>query len=115
MLPELRGDGLLTAEVLEALPLDAAHFPPDSMFRPLFEAVRDALAGEELIPTADGYHRAADVRLAAGAELHDLLSPGQLGALAAPPGARSSSPVRPSRRTSPRSSGRTCATRSGSS
>ena len=81
VLRELRADGLLTAEVLTALPLEAGHFPPGSMFRPLFDAVRDALAHEELIPAAGGYHRADDVRLASGAELHELLRPDQLGAL----------------------------------
>ena len=81
VLRELRADGLLTAEVLTALPLEAGHFPPGSMFRPLFDAVRDVLAREELIPAAGGYHRADDVRLASGAELHELLGPGQLGAL----------------------------------
>ena len=81
VLRELRADGLLTAEVLTALPLEAGHFPPGSMFRPLFDAVRDVLAHEELIPAAGGYHRADDVRLASGAELHELLGPGQLGAL----------------------------------
>ena len=81
VLRELRADGLLTAGVLTALPLEAGHFPPGSMFRPLFDAVRDVLAYEELIPAAGGYHRADDVRLASGAELPELLSPDQLGAL----------------------------------
>ena len=81
VLRELRADGLLTVEVLTALPLEAGHFPPGSMFRPLFETVRDVLAREEMIPTAGGYHRADDVRLASDAELHELLSPDQLGAL----------------------------------
>ena len=44
VLRELRDDGLLTVEVLTTLPLDAARFPPGSMFRPLFESVRAALA-----------------------------------------------------------------------
>ena len=81
VLRELCADGLLTAEVLTALPLEAGHFLPGSMFRPLFDAVRDVLAHEELIPAAGGYHRADDVRLASGAELHELLGPDQLGAL----------------------------------
>ncbi len=53
VLRELRDDGLLTAAALTALPLDAARFEPGSMFRPLFETVRAALAAEALIP-ADG-------------------------------------------------------------
>ena len=81
-LPELRDCGLLTMTALAALPVEAARFPPGSMFRPLFDAVREALSGGELIPVAGGGHRrAADVLLARGAGLHELLDPGQLGAL----------------------------------
>src|SRR5262249_52821455 len=36
VLAGLRDEGLLTVEVLRALPLDAARFAPDSMFRALF-------------------------------------------------------------------------------
>ncbi len=43
----LRDDGLLTADVLTALPVDAARFPPGSMFRPLF----DAPSGSPLSPS----------------------------------------------------------------
>ena len=50
VLRELRADGLLTADALGALPLDVGHFPPGSMFRPLFDSVREALAAGELIP-----------------------------------------------------------------
>ena len=81
VLQELRADDLLTVAVLEALPLDAGHFPPGSMFRPLFDTVRDALARGELIPAAGGYRAADELKLAAEAELHELLSPDQLGAM----------------------------------
>ena len=81
VLRELRDDGLLSVEVLRALPLDPGDFPPGSMFRPLFDAVRDALSREQLIPVTGGYRSADQVRLAGAAELHKLLSPGQLGAL----------------------------------
>ena len=82
VLRELRASGLLTAEVLAALPLDAARFPPGSMLRPLFEAVRAALTGEELIPTAGGgFAPARNLKLASSAGLRELLDPGQLGAL----------------------------------
>jgi len=82
VLRELRQDGLLTVEVLQALPLDAARFAPGTMFRPLFESVRAALAAERLLPdTAGGYGVAAELRLAGGAGLRELLSDGQLGAL----------------------------------
>ena len=81
VLRELRAEGLLTVGVLAALPLDAGHFPPGSMFRPLFGSVREALAREELIPVADGHRAAAELKLARGAGLAELLGPGQLGAL----------------------------------
>jgi hypothetical protein len=86
VLRELRDEGLLTVEVLGMLPLDAARFEPGSMFRPLFESVRDALAGEPLIPAdGGGYRTAAELKLADGESHGDglawLLSPDQLGAL----------------------------------
>jgi hypothetical protein len=82
VLRELRDDGLLTVDVLTALPVDAARFAPGSMFRPLFEAVRSALASEPLLPVAGGgYGTAGVLALARGAELHELLGPAQLGAL----------------------------------
>ena len=81
VLRELRADGLLTADALGALPLDVGHFPPGSMFRPLFDSVREALAAGELIPVADGYRAAADLKLARGAGLDELFGPNQLGAL----------------------------------
>jgi hypothetical protein len=87
VLRELRVGGLLTVDVLQALPLDAARFQPGSMFRPLFESVREALSRAALIPVAGGgYRAAADLKLARGADLggtglHELLRPDQLGAL----------------------------------
>jgi hypothetical protein len=88
VLRELRDDGLLTVEVLTALPLETARFQPGSMFRPLFEAVREALGREPLIPVgggADGaeggYGAAAELKLAQGADTRELLDSEQLGAL----------------------------------
>jgi len=83
VLRELRTSGLLTVEVLAALPLDPARFGPGSMLRPLFAAVRTALIEEDLIPAAagGGYAAARNLKLASPAELGGLLSPGQLGAL----------------------------------
>jgi len=81
VLRELRDEGLLTAGVLTALPLDAARFPASSMFRPLFDAVGDLLTAEPLIPVADGGY-GVSVDLALGRpEVRELLTPGQLGAL----------------------------------
>jgi hypothetical protein len=82
VLRELHDGGLLTVQALTALPLDAARFQPGSMFRPLFDAVREALAHSELIPVAGGgYDAARNVKLAHGAELRELFDPDQLGAL----------------------------------
>ncbi|MGD0604087.1 MAG: hypothetical protein ABSA53_10870 [Streptosporangiaceae bacterium] len=82
VLRELRDGGLLTVDVLQALPVDAARFAPGSMFRPLFDAVREALAAEALIPAAGGgYGTAGELMLAQDPELLELLGPGQLGAL----------------------------------
>ena len=82
VLTELRDDGLLTADVLQALPLDPARFQPGTMFRPLFDSVRTALAAEELIPVAGGgYGAAGELKLARGAGLRELLLPDQLGVL----------------------------------
>ncbi|MGH3286385.1 MAG: sacsin N-terminal ATP-binding-like domain-containing protein [Streptosporangiaceae bacterium] len=82
VLPELRDEGLLTADALQALPLDAARFPAGSMFRPLFDAAGDALTAEALIPMAGGgYGVAVDLLLADRPEVLGLLDPGQLGVL----------------------------------
>ena len=57
VLAGLRDEGLLTVEVLQALPLDATRFGPETMFRALFEAARAALTQDEMIPAADGGYR----------------------------------------------------------
>ena len=82
VLRQLRDEGLLTVGVLTALPLDAGRFAADSMFRPLFDAVGEILVTEPLIPAAGGGY-GVTVDLALGhPEVHELLTPGQLGALA---------------------------------
>ncbi len=82
VLAELRDDGLLTAEILQALPLDATRFGPETMFRVLFDSARAALARDELIPAAGGGYRSAPrVRLASGTGLRELLTPDLLGEL----------------------------------
>jgi hypothetical protein len=81
VLRELRDEGLLTADVLTALPLDAVRFGAGSEFRPLFDAVDEALVTEPLIPVAGGgYGVTVDLALGPG-EVRELLTPGQLGEL----------------------------------
>ena len=83
VLPELRDEGLLTADALQALPLEEARFGAGSMFRPLFDAAGDVLTSEALIPVVGGgYGVAVDLLLAGSPAVLGLLDPGQLGALA---------------------------------
>jgi hypothetical protein len=86
VLADLRDAGLLTAEILQALPLDAARFAPETMFRAVFDSARAVLSRDRLIPVEDGYGSAREVRLALGAGLRDLLTPELLGDLYAEPG-----------------------------
>jgi len=88
VLRELRDLGQLTVEVLTALPLEPDRFPPGSLLRPLYDAVRDELAAGPLIPTADGgytvaggYAVAGDLALTTSTQTAELLGPDQLGAL----------------------------------
>jgi hypothetical protein len=82
VLRELRDDGLLMVEVLQALPLEEARFPAGSMFRPLFDAVGEILTAEALIPVAGGgYGVAVELELAGGTGVAELLDPDQVGAL----------------------------------
>ncbi len=78
---ELRSAGLLSVAALTALPLEAARFAPEDMFRPLFETVREMLATEELIPAAGGGYRAAGELRLAGDAGPGLLDAVQLGTL----------------------------------
>jgi len=87
VLADLRDGGLLTVDILQALPLDAARFPPEAMFRALFDSARTALAQDKFIPVAaGGYSCAREVRLARGAGLRELLTPDLLGELYGDPG-----------------------------
>jgi len=86
VLADLRDEGLLTVDILQALPLDTARFPPETMFRALFDSARTALVRDRFIPVADGYRCAREVRLARGAGLRELLTPDLLGELYADPG-----------------------------
>jgi len=87
VLADLRDGGLLTVDILQALPLDAARFPPETMFRALFDSARTALVQDTFIPAAAGGYRCArEVKLAREAGLRELLTPDLLGELYADPG-----------------------------
>lgn len=82
VLPALKKMGLLTVSLLEALPIRMDDFPEDDMFYPIVVAVHDALMNQELLPTDDGtFTFAMNAKIADGADLRDILSPKQLGAL----------------------------------
>jgi len=75
----LRDMGLLNAGALRTLPIERSKFVPGSLFAPLFEAARDALGTDALIPRFGGGHVAArHARLARTQELRELISPTQL-------------------------------------
>ncbi|MBM3266568.1 MAG: hypothetical protein FJZ01_02880 [Candidatus Sericytochromatia bacterium] len=78
----LRDLGLMSVGLLEALPIRAGDFRPGSMFRPLYDHVRQALKEEPLLPAAEGgYVPGKRARLARSADLTKLVSPRQLGRL----------------------------------
>jgi len=78
-LRQLKEMGLLSVSLLEALPIRADDVPEDSMFYPIYAAVRDALMNEELLPADDGAFVAArNARLASAEWLHRLLPEEQL-------------------------------------
>lgn len=78
----LRDSEMLDSSTLRCLPLDRAKFPEHSMFAPLFDAVRDALASEPLLPRFKvGYVAAVQAKLARTQELRELFSSTQIGAL----------------------------------
>ena len=74
LLPRVRELGWLSVSFLEALPLDPYRFYGNSMFRHIFEAVRQALRREALLPTSDGsFVAASHAKLVRGAELTNVL------------------------------------------
>jgi len=78
----LRDHEMLNTAVLQCLPLDPTQFAEDRMFGPLFEAVRQALIAEPLLPCYDGcYASAIKSKLSRTQDLRNLLDPHQLGAL----------------------------------
>ena len=81
-LEALKSQDLLDVAALQSLPLERANYPEGSMFSPLFDAVRTALASKSLLPCASGSWIAAkNARLARTQELRDLFDSKQLAAL----------------------------------
>jgi len=78
----LRDEEMLDTSTLRCLPLDHTKFPEHSMFAPLFDAVRDALKSEPLLPRFNGgYVAAGAAKLARTQELRELFSAEQVGIL----------------------------------
>lgn len=78
----LRDHSLLETGALRCLPLERVKFIEGSMFAPLFDATRNALANEPLLPSFGGGHAAArSAMLARTQELRELFSASQLTAL----------------------------------
>ena len=78
-LESLKNMGLLSASLLEALPIRTEDFQEDSMFYPIFSRVSEALMTQELLPAHDGTFIAArNAKLARGEELRKLLDQDQL-------------------------------------
>lgn len=78
----LRDQSLLDTSALGCLPLDRDKFPDGSMFAPMFDAVRDALSEEPLLPKYGGGHIAATkAKLGRTRELRELFRPEQIAAL----------------------------------
>lgn len=78
----MRDKAMLDVSALCCLPLDREKFPKDSRFAPMFDAVRQAFQEEELLPTFDGRHVAANqAKLARTQDLRELFSPDQVATL----------------------------------
>jgi hypothetical protein len=76
---KLKDMGLLTVDVLEALPVRIEDFPSDGMFYPIVKAVKDAFLEYPLLPTDDGsFMTSKHVKLASAKWLRNLLKGKQL-------------------------------------
>ncbi len=83
----LKSKSLLDVVALQCLPIEPAKYPEGSMFAPLFDKVRSALASEPLLPRArGGWTAARSARLARTQELRELFDSTQLAALLGEPG-----------------------------
>ena len=82
----LKSQNLLDVAALQSLPIERTKYPEGSMFAPLFDAVRTALASKALLPRAGGGWTAAkNARLARTQELRELFDAKQLAALLGAP------------------------------
>lgn len=78
----LRDLDLLSVASYAALPLRTQDFPEGSLFRPVYDKVREALKTQRLLPAeGGGYIKAVEAKLARGKELAELFSSEQLGSL----------------------------------
>ena len=78
-LGSLRQKGMLGVEALSVLPIDIRLYPQGSMFRPIFDRVREALKTQPFLPAFKGGHvPGAQAKLARSEALRELLSPSQL-------------------------------------
>jgi len=81
-LVSLKNLGLMNTELLRALPLDPTKFGEGAMLAPLFDHVSECLTNESILPCVGGKYAPAQYSaLARSQELHELLSPEQLGCL----------------------------------
>ncbi len=75
----MRDNAMLDTSALRCLPLGREKFPEEAMFAPIFEAVRQALLNEPLLPRFDGgFVAASQAKLARTQELRELFSPEQI-------------------------------------
>lgn len=78
----LRDNKLLDVDVLQCLPLDRGKFDEDSMFAPLYEVTKRALASQCLLPRFQGGYLSADTaKLARTQEIRELFDSDQLARL----------------------------------
>ncbi len=79
-LQHIKKEGLLTVDLLSLLPIRKEQVP--SLFLPLYNQVLQVLKRHPLLPTADGtFANAAQVKLARGTELRELINEEQLSTL----------------------------------
>jgi len=83
----LKENDMLTVSVLESLPITRDQFPPDSMFRPVFEQVLDAIRNEAFLPASMDesgnkiFASGRAAKFAGSSDLRRLTTPEQLAQL----------------------------------